>query len=151
MATASLALVVGGCSDASETSRTDDTGSTASKASVVATNSTTPSTAECDQDAAGQVSCLVSAFDLEKCSDAKVLGSMFRANEAEGSFEHRTAFGLDKACLAELEASAKRRNFSEDDKGELVAKSTDGSREKLIIGLQISADGSVVEWERTKE
>ena len=76
---------------------------------------------------------------------------MFRANEAEETFEHRTAFGLDNACFAELETAARRRNFNEDDKGELVAKSANGYRETLIIGLQISADGSVVEWERTQE
>ena len=76
---------------------------------------------------------------------------MFRENERAETFEHRTAYGIDGKCLADLQEAAKRRNFREDDKGELVAKPRTGYREKLIIGLQISADGNVIEWERVQE
>ena len=149
----SLALATGACGDTSETRQGEGEASTAIQEFAASTKraATEISATDCGRDEAGQVSCLVSAFDLKECGEAKVLGSMFRANEAEETFEHRTAFGLDNACFAELETAARRRNFNEDDKGELVAKSANGYRETLIIGLQISADGSVVEWERTQE
>ncbi|MDJ0641331.1 MAG: hypothetical protein QNJ15_00805 [Erythrobacter sp.] len=107
--------------------------------------------AECGRDAESQVSCFVRAFKLKECDAAQVLGSMFRANDAADTYEHRTAYGLDNACLADLEGAAKRRNLRENEQGELVARRKNGYREKLIIGLQVSPDGTVVEWERTQE
>jgi len=107
--------------------------------------------ASCGRDAEGQVACLTSKFELESCAATQVLGSTFRGNETEGSHSHRTAYGLTSDCISELITAAKRRNFRENDKGELIVTPRTGYRETLIIGLQISAGGSVVEWERVQE
>ncbi|WP_298466245.1 hypothetical protein [uncultured Erythrobacter sp.] len=115
------------------------------------TGDATSETETCERDAAGQVACLNEKFALELCGGAQVLGSMFRENEADGTYSFRTAYGLNADCLSELKDAARKNSFREGDKGELVAKPRTGYRETIIIGLQISQDGTVVEWERTKE
>lgn len=76
---------------------------------------------------------------------------MFRENEADGTYSFRTAYGIDADCLAELNDAARKNSFREDEKGTLVAKPRTGYRETIIIGLQISQDGTVVEWEREQQ
>ncbi|MEM7664606.1 MAG: hypothetical protein AAF250_02000 [Pseudomonadota bacterium] len=105
----------------------------------------------CERDADGQTACLIQAFQLERCDSAAVLGSMFRENEAEATYAHRTAFGVDATCAAELREVSRKRGLRENDKGEFVLTREGGYRETLIFGLQISEDGSVVEWERTQQ
>ncbi len=97
------------------------------------------------------MACLVERFELKSCDSATVLGSMFRANEADETYSYRTAYGLSSDCVSELQDAANQRSFRENDKGELIAKQRSGYRETLIIGLQVSPDGSVVEWERIQE
>ncbi len=147
-----LTLGLAACSDAPEKPATSDETATPSEtANTVQILPSKADPASCERDAAGQVACLNSAFELESCGDAQVLGSMFRENEADHTHSYRTAYGLSNGCVEELKTAAKRRNFRENDKGELIAKPRTGYRETLIIGLQISADGSVVEWERIQE
>ncbi|MEL6528656.1 MAG: hypothetical protein AAFQ27_01760 [Pseudomonadota bacterium] len=151
---AALALTVGlsGCGDRSDTSErnnTPETGSPSVEQAPAAASSV--QSEECGRDAAGQVDCLARSFAVENCSAGQVLGSMFRENEVEETHSYRTAYGLSSDCVVELKSAAKRRGFRENDKGELIAKPRSGYRETLIIGLQISADGSVVEWERVQE
>lgn len=107
--------------------------------------------AACERDADGQTACLIQAFQLEQCDSAAVLGSMFRENEVGATYAHRTAFGVDAACAAELREVSRKRGLRENDKGEFVLTHEGGYRETLIFGLQISEDGSVVEWERTQQ
>lgn len=119
----------------------------ASESNVAAQTAAEP----CERDAAGQMACLIERFELESCDSATVLGSMFRANEADETYSYRTAYGLSSDCVTELKVAAERSSFRENDKGELIAKQRSGYRETLIIGLQVSPDGSVVEWERIQE
>ncbi|MEM9501857.1 MAG: hypothetical protein AAF941_08425 [Pseudomonadota bacterium] len=107
--------------------------------------------ASCDRDADGQTACLAQTFKADACNEASVLGSMFRENEKEGTYSHRTAFGVDSACVAQIRAAAPKRRLREDGRGAFVLDREDGYRETLTIGLQISQNGSVVEWERAKE
>ena len=106
---------------------------------------------ECARDPAGQIACLIENFALKSCDGAVVLGSMFKTNENDDTFNFRTAYGLDNACRAELEAAVASRSFREEGKGEFVARRNSGYREGVIFGLQTSPDGSVVEWERIQE
>lgn len=146
----SLALGLAACGDsADEGDATSDAKSVADDDSKVVSTSHDPNT--CERDAEGQLICLNERFSLKQCGDARVLGSMFRQNEEQGTYSYRTAFGLKNACVGELKEAATRSLLKENDKGEFVLERQDGYREMLIIGMQISEDGSVVEWERTKE
>ncbi len=76
---------------------------------------------------------------------------MFRDNAKDGTHQHRTAFGINAACLADLREATIKRGLRKNARGELVGELQEGYRELVIIGLQVSADGTVIEWERTQE
>ncbi len=105
----------------------------------------------CERNEAGQTRCLIEAFGLTQCADAAILGSMYRDNAKDGTHQHRTAYGVDAACLDNIREAAIARGLRANDKGEFVGELEPGYREAIIIGLQVSADGTVIEWERTKE
>lgn len=146
---------VGGCADETADIRPPAKPSEAPGAgsigerTPIATGHSDP--ASCDRDETGQIACLGDRFALTECDKGAVLGSMFRENEAKGTYQYRTAFGLDRSCISELREAAPKRGLRKNDKGEFVLDRGEGYRETLIIGLQVSADGSVVEWERVQE
>lgn len=105
----------------------------------------------CGRDAQGQVECLAAAFKTEKCDDAAILGSMFKDNAKTDAHEYRTAFGVQNKCVEDLREAALRRGLRANERGEFVGELEDGYRETLIIGLQVSTDGTVIEWERIKQ
>lgn len=107
--------------------------------------------ASCERDGDGQIECLKQSFGLTECGEAAVLGSMFRDNDASKAYSHRTAFGLGNSCVEDLRDGATSLGFRENDRGELVGRLREGYSETLIFGLQVSTDGSVVEWEREKQ
>ncbi len=76
---------------------------------------------------------------------------MFRDNAKEGSYQHRTAFGIDALCLDNLREAAVKRGLRKNERGEFTGDLGAGYDELLVIGLQISTDGTVIEWERNQE
>ncbi|MGB3470240.1 MAG: hypothetical protein WBA51_05410 [Erythrobacter sp.] len=108
-------------------------------------------TSACGRDAQGQVACLVAAFDTDQCDDAVILGSFFKDNEKTETHEYRTAYGVKNDCVETLREGALRRGLRANERGEFVGELEDGYRETLIIGLQVSTDGTVIEWERIKQ
>lgn len=145
-----LALGLIGCEDSSEQPPSNPTATDQATGSKPV-NSSEYDPDACERDAKGQTACLAQTFAAEECADASVLGSAFRSNDKKKTFWHRTAYGVSAECLDALREAASRRLLSENDNGEFVLERQDGYREALIIGLQVSEDGTVIEWERGKE
>ncbi|MEO0461711.1 MAG: hypothetical protein AAF127_01170 [Pseudomonadota bacterium] len=104
----------------------------------------------CERDANSQLACFLNTFELEQCDGTTALSSMFKDTEAEGTYEHVTLFGVSDVCLDELKGKALTRGLRENDRGEFAGEIESGYREALIIGMQTSKDGTVIQWERTK-
>ncbi len=150
IAAAALCIALAACDAQSDASETKPAGSAAAPTAAPA-SSVPGDPKSCKRNEAGQTECLIAAFGLTQCADAAVLGSMYRDNARDGTHQHRTAYGVDAACLDNIREAAITRGLRKNGKGEFVGELEPGYREAIIIGLQVSADGTVIEWERTKE
>lgn len=104
----------------------------------------------CERSAAGQSACLIEAFSLTECSEIEPLGSAFRDNEKDGTYQHRTAFSAPAQCIAELRKAADRRGFSAGDERRWVDPYRPDYSELLLITVTSPAEYGSIEWERTK-
>lgn len=105
----------------------------------------------CERGADAQVACLIEAFALEQCDDASAFSSMFKDTEAKGTYEHRTVYGISNDCLAEIRRKAPMRGLNEAEGGGFAGEVEESYREGLIIAMQTSGGGTVIEWERTRQ
>lgn len=77
---------------------------------------------------------------------------MFRENESEGSFEYRTAFSAEPACLEALREAAIGRGFEDNmGPGVFALEPEPGYRELLIITDPTENMQGGIEWERAKQ
>jgi len=80
------------------------------------------------------------------------VSSMFRENESEGSFEYRTAFSAEPACLEALREAAIARGFDDNTgPGVFALEPEPGYRELLIITDPTDNMQGGIEWERAKQ
>jgi hypothetical protein len=143
------ALALAACaSEAPEPAPRDDSAAVSTAPSAAPSRSDLPDA--CARDAKAQVACLIAAFALDQCDDATALSSMFKDNAAQQSYEHRTVYGIGAACLAELEDKARLRGLVANERGEFAGEIESGYSESLIIAMQTSQDGTVIEWGRTR-
>ncbi|MCK0128485.1 hypothetical protein [Erythrobacter sp. F6033] len=105
----------------------------------------------CDQDADGQIACVVAAFSVTECGDMGIGGSMFRRSEEDGTFDHRSSFVANGKCIEDLRSRAENRGFTERENGQLVFEAENGYRERLIIGDADALQIGAFAWERIQE
>jgi len=105
--------------------------------------------AACERGEEGQVRCLVSAFEAQACSEARVVGAMRRSGEA--GFQHYTAYTVSPECFERLQSAAEERGFvqSPDAEDQWVARFDARYGEKLEFDA--NGESTTVVWERIQE